>query len=107
MDCPFAFDPERSAASCRRGIACWILEVAERPVDRSETICSAGDHHARERCVPLVSRVIRIEAADVYGTRPTAGSVVGNPEVHRLEPPARLRNRLDVGHAERSLDKDV
>ncbi|TPV97932.1 MAG: hypothetical protein USCAAHI_02641 [Beijerinckiaceae bacterium] len=51
--------------------------------------------------------VIRVDAADHRGARARRGGIIGDPEGHRLEAPARLRDRLDVGHAERGLDQDL
>ncbi len=105
MDRPLALDAERGRALGARRVAVGIGEVAERAVDRTQAVGAAGDRHAREREVPLVARVVGVEAADDDGARLVEGGVVGDAEVHRLEPAGRGGDGFDVGHAERRLDQ--
>ena len=107
MDGPLPLDAERCRATGGEREARRILEVAERSVDRPQPVGAAGHRHARDRGVPLVTGVVGIEAPDAHGAGAHAGGVVGHAEVHRLEPRARLRDRLDVRHPERRLDQDL
>ena len=96
------------SAAARRGaglVAVGIVEVAERTVDRAQAVGAAGDGHARQREVPLIARIVGVEAADDDGARLVEGRVVGDAEVHRLEPARGGGDRFDVGHAERRLDQ--
>src|SRR5579885_3122868 len=105
MDGPLAFVSQRRGAAGGGLVALRIVEVAERPVDGADAVGAAGDHHALQGRVPLIARIIRIEAADDDGARPAGSGKIGNAEMQRLETPARLRDGLDVGHAERDLDE--
>jgi hypothetical protein len=89
----------------RRGLVTFrIVEIAEGAVDRAQAIGSTGDHHARLRRVPLVHPVIVAVAALVLVGQ---DAVVGDAEGHGLEALRGLRDRLDIGHAERRLDQDL
>ena len=55
--------------------------------------------------MPLVAGIVRVEAADVDRAGLAAGGIVGNPEMHRLQPSREGGDRLDIGHAERRLDQ--
>src|SRR4029453_7406008 len=92
---------------CRVTISVSVLEVAERSVDRSKPVCSTCYGHATQSEMPLVAGVVRVETAYADGARPIAGGVIGHPEVHDLEPTPGCCNRLDIGHAERSLDQNL
>ena len=102
MDRPLALDAERRCALGARRVAIGIGEVAERAVDRAQAVGAAGDRHARQREVPLVAGVVGVQAADDDGARLVEGGVVGDAEVHRLEPARRGGDGFDVGHAERA-----
>ena len=104
---PLPLAAERRGASRGELESIRILEVAERSVDRAESVRAAGDDHPRDAEVPLVAGIIGIQPADVRRARAHARGVVGDAEVHRLEPLARLRDRLDVRHAERGLDEHL
>ena len=55
--------------------------------------------------VPLVAGIVGVEAADDDGARLVEGGIVGDAEMHRLEPAVGRRDRFDVGHAERRFDQ--
>src|SRR5687768_2366853 len=105
MDRPLPLDPERRTTTGGGVVALRVLEITKWPVDGAETVSAAGNNHPRERRMPLVSRVVGVESADADGARPAARGIVGDAEVHGLEPAARLGDCLDVGHAERCLDQ--
>jgi hypothetical protein len=107
MDRPLPFDPQRRAPLGREHVAVRVVEVAEGAVDGPEAVGAAGHHHPRQGEVPLVARIVGVEPADDHGAGPATGRIVGHAEVHRLQPPAGLRDRLHVGHAQRRLDQDV
>ena len=54
MDGPFALEAEHGRALGRGEIAVGIGEIAERPVDRAQSIGAAGDHHARQGCTKFI-----------------------------------------------------
>ena len=45
--------------------------------------------------------------ADAHGAGAGRGGVVGDAEAHRLDALGALRDRLDIGHAERRLDQEL
>ena len=94
MDRPLALDAERGGALGARRVAFRIGEVAERTVDRTQAVGAAGDRHARQREVPLVARIVGVEAADDDGARLVEGGVVGDAEVHGLEAAVGRRRSL-------------
>ncbi len=105
MDRPLAFHAESGAAASSGLVAFRIVDAAERAVDRTQAERAAGDRHARQREVPLVARIVGVEAADDDRAGLVEGRVVGNAEVHRLEAAVGRSDGFDVGHAERRLDE--
>src|SRR5690349_12465753 len=102
MDSPFTFTAQSGSSSCRRFIAFRILDIAERTVYRSQAIGTAGDSHPADGSVPLVSRIVRIEAADVCRSGAIAGGVIRHAEMERLEPSADAiaRNVFHIRHTQ-------
>ena len=105
MDRPLAFDAEGCGAPGGGRVAIGIGEVAERTVDGAQAVGPAGNRHARQGRMPLVAGIVGVEAADVDGAGLAAGGIVGDPEMHRLQPSREGGDRLDIGHAERRLDQ--
>ena len=57
--------------------------------------------------MPLIARIKRVQTANVCCAGPHAGGVIGHAKVQRLQPPAKLRDRLDIGHAKGRLDQGL
>src|SRR5207248_1870251 len=86
--------------------AIWTMFSAMR-ADGPQPVRPAGGDHARQGRMPLVARVVGVQPADAHGARAHARGEVGDAEVHRFEPAARLRDGLDVRHAQRGLDQHL
>ena len=106
MNGPFALVAECGGPPGGGHVSIWVFEVAVRTIDRTQAVGAARGHHPRERGVPLVARVIGVQAADVHRPGAEARGEIRDAEMHRLESAARLRDRFDVSHAERGLDQD-
>src|SRR5690606_24243842 len=64
MDRPFAFETKSGNTACRGLVAFRIVNAAKRTVDRAQTVCTASHEHARQRSMPLVARIVRIQTTD-------------------------------------------
>src|SRR5438477_12816882 len=95
---PLAFVAERRRAASRGAEPVEVLEVAVRAVDGAQSIRPTCRDHADQRAVPLVAGIIGVQTPDAHSTGVQARGKVGDTEVHRLEAPARLGDRLDVRH---------
>ena len=107
---PFAFVAQGRHAPGRGDITFGIIEIAERPVDGAQPERAASRHDIDQGGMPLVAQravalVVGVQPADVHGARPHAGGIVRHTEVQRFETRGRLRDRHDVGPAQRGLDQ--
>src|ERR671912_315592 len=107
MDRPLPFNAEGGSTAGSRGVAVRILKIAKGAIDGTESIGPASDDHAGERRMPLVTGIVRVQSADIDGTRPAARRIVGNAEMHGLEPGTRLRDRFHIRHTQSGLDQYV
>ena len=105
MDGPFPLVAQGGGPSGAEQVPVRVVEVPERPVDGTQTVGPAGHQYPRQGRVPLVPRIVGVEAADDHRAGPTTRCVVGHAEVHGLETVAGDGDGLDVGHPEGGLDQ--
>src|SRR5437764_15228303 len=105
MNRPLPLVAERRRPAGRRAVSLGVFEIAIRSVDGAEPVGAARGHQARQGRMPLIARVIGIQAPDAHGACPQAGGEIRYAEVHCLEPAACLRDILHVREALLSSDK--
>ena len=107
VDGPLALVAEGGGPTGAVQEAVGVVEVAERAVDGPDAVGPTGHQHPGEAVVPLVARIVRVQAADVGGAGPAARGIVGHAEVHCLQAGAGRGDGLDVRHPQRGLDEGL
>src|SRR5208282_6243988 len=114
------FVSQYGCAIGRSDVAIGILEVAEWPIDRPQTVGPASHQHAGLRRVPgicpeVLARTVGVlvreysgvfvDTADHGGSGASGRRVVRHTEAHGLQSTRWLRDGFHVGHAESGFDQ--
>src|SRR6187455_2670070 len=107
MYSPFSLTPQgRGPFGCQL-IALWIFDIPERAINGAQSICPARHRHAADGMMPLIPRIVGVEAADIRCSGTVARGVVSHAKMQRFQAVtcATARDILYIRHPQGGLDQ--